>query len=995
MIECASISGRPTGRAVAIAPEEETPTKNGDSAEAKGSTETKKPTEAKKYAGPDWVERLTRLRPGPVRWVALVVVILAIIYALGSLFSRVWTNYLWYEELGHTNVFWTPILARLCVGLFFAVIFFAFFYGSLRLARRLSPRLLPVSESGENNVFEWATKQRWPGKLMLAVAIVLAVLMGVIYSGRWEEVLLFLNQADFGYTDPLFGKEASFFVFTLPVWSMLVTFVGVALFFTFLGTAFTYVADKALVLNEKNRVRLAPHVKAHLSAILALAMVAKAGDYMIQSWELDFSLRGVTFGASYTDVHASLPVLHFLAIVSLIAAALFLVNIRYRGWRLPALAVAVMFLTWALAGKAYPAIIQQYRVSPNEITAESEYIANNIEATRWAFGLEGVENVSLDANTDLTAADVIANSGTIDNVRLWEPRPALSTYSQIQEIRLYYAFNDVDIDRYVIDDKYRQVLLSARELDQSQLQEQSQTWVNKHFTYTHGYGFVMSPVNEAGGGGLPLLFVSNIPPTTSTDLKITRPEIYYGEMGNEFVVVKSSTKEFDYPKGDENVFVTSYAGEAGVSIGSTARRAAFAFRFNSLKLLVSKALTDESRIMYRRTISERVQALAPFLAYDNDPYLVVRDDGSLVWMWDAYTTTDRFPYSQPQAAGMNYIRNSVKVVIDAYDGGVTFYQMDSDDSIANTWGKIYDGLFTPGDQMPEDLRKHMRYPEDMFSIQAGALSTYHMTDPQIFYNKEDVWEIPMEIYGNATDETPVVPYYEILALPGETEPEFALLQPFAPLSKKNLAALLVARQDGDKYGQLMAVDFPKDKLVYGPAQVEARISNDPVISSQLTLWAQAGSSVIRGNLLVVPINQSLMYFEPVYLQAEQSPIPELTRVIAVYGDEVVMEPTLSDALTKIFGESIGGGTTTTAPDATTTTLPSQTTTTSTPSTTTTTTGGTPTTLPSDAQALVELADQHYQAAIEAQTRGDWAEYGLQLEELGRVLEALTALSAPE
>jgi uncharacterized membrane protein (UPF0182 family) len=920
-----------------------------------------------------------------------VIIILAIAYALGSLFSRIWTNYLWYQEVGYTNVFWTPILARLCVGVFFAVIFFGLFYGSLRLARKLSPRLLPVSESEENNVFEWATKRRWPGRLMLAFSIVLAIVIGVIYSARWEEILLFLNRVDFGYTDPLFGKDASFFVFTLPVWSMLVNFVGVMLLFTFIGTAFTYVADRALVLNDKNKIRLAPHVKAHLSAILALAMIAKAGDYMIQRWELDYSTRGVTFGASYTDVHASLPVLQFLAIVSLIAAAFFLVNIRYRGWRLPALAIAVMFLTWAFAGKAYPAIVQQYRVSPNEITAESEYITNNIEATRWAFGLDGIERVSLEANTDLTAADVIANSGTIDNIRLWEPRPALSTYSQIQEIRLYYSFNDVDVDRYVIDGKYRQVLTSARELDQSQLQEQSQTWTNKHFTYTHGYGFVMSPVNEAGGGGLPVLFVSNIPPTTTTDLKITRPEIYYGELGNEFVVVKTTNPEFDYPKGDANVF-TSYAGEGGVSIGSKIRRAAFAFRFNSLKLLVSKAPTNESRIMYRRTIGERVRALAPFLAYDKDPYLVVRDDGSLVWMWDAYTKTERFPYSQPQANGVNYLRNSIKVVIDAYNGDVTFYQMDAEDAVANTWGKIYDGLFAPGDQMPDDLRKHMRYPEDMFSIQAGVLSTYHMSDAQLFYNKEDVWEIPTEIYGK--EEIPVVPYYEVLALPGETEPEFALLQPFAPLSKKNMAALLVARQDGDNYGKLMTIDFPKDKLVYGPAQVEARISNDPVISSQLTLWAQAGSEVIRGNLLVVPMKQSVMYFEPVYLQAAQSPIPELTRVIAVYGDSVVMEPTLSDALTKIFREPIGTGTTTTVGGTTTTTAPSGTTTTTVPSETTTTTtisGGTTTTLPGDLASLIALADQHYRAAIEAQKRGDWAEYGSQLEELGRVLEALAAL----
>jgi uncharacterized membrane protein (UPF0182 family) len=910
--------------------------------------------------------------------------VLVIVFGVGGIVSRIWTNYLWYQEVGYTTVFWTPILAQLAVGAFFAVVFFIIFYGSLWLARKISPRLLPVRGAEDGEVFELSARRKWPGRFMLIVSIVVAIFFGAVYSGRWGQVLLFVNQGDFGYKDPLFGKDAAFFVFTLPLWKTLVNFVGLALLFTFIATSFTYVVDRAMVLNEGNRVRLAPHVKAHLSVLLALAMVAKAGDYMIQSWALNYSKRGVVFGASYTDVHASLPVLHFLAIVSLVAAAIFLANIRYRGWRLPAVAIAIMFLTWAFAGKAYPAIIQQYRVSPNEISAETPYIANNIEATRWAFGLDKITNVPLAATNDLTAADVKANSATIDNIRLWEPRPALSTYSQIQEIRLYYAFKDVDVDRYTIDGKYRQVLLSARELDQTQLQKQSQTWVNQHLTYTHGYGAVVSPVNEAGGDGLPILMVRDIPPRSDTDLKITRPEIYYGELGNEFVVVKTTSPEFDYPKGDTNVTAT-YQGRGGIAIGNKMRQAAFSFRFRTLKLFVSSSLTADSRVMFRRTIGERVQALAPFLTYDKDPYMVIRDDGSLVWMWDAYTSSKRFPYSQPRADGTNYVRNPIKVVINAYDGRVTFYQIDGADPLANAWGKVYKGLFTPGDQMPADLRRHMRYPEDLYSIQADVLTIYHMKDPQIFYNKEDVWEIPKEIYG--AEEIPVVPYYEILALPGETAPEFALLQPFAPLTKKNLASLMVARQDGEHYGELLVIDFPKDKLVFGPSQVEARISNDPIISSQLTLWNQSGSQVIRGNLLVVPINQSVMYFEPLYLQAKQSPIPELTRVIVSYGDQVVMEPTLSDALTKIFGERIDtGATTTTTPGSTTTTVPGGTTTTTVPSGTTTTT------LSSDRAALIAQANQFYQGAIAAQKLGDWAEYGRQIEELGKVLDALAALN---
>ncbi|MBN1319342.1 MAG: UPF0182 family protein, partial [Thermoleophilia bacterium] len=556
-------------------------------------------------AGPDWLERKLRLRPGWMRWVVIVVVVLIILFALAAGISRLWTDYLWYGELGQTEVWSTPIVAQIVVAIFFGLIFFGFLYGNLLLARRLAPRFRPVAEAADGSVLELITRKRLSGRLMALAAVVLAVIVALAYRTSWDEVLLFLNQQDFGYADPLFGKDASFFVFTLPLWSLLVNFVGVMVLLTILAVGFTYVAERALVITKNNRLAFAPHVKAHLSAIFALAMVAKAGDYMLQTWELDYSTRGVTFGASYTDVHAVLPVLHFLAVVSLIAAALFLLNIRFKGWRLPVVAIGVMFLTWIFAGKVYPAIIQQYRVSPNEIAMESEYILANIDSTRWAYDLRGIEEIPLEASLDLSAEEVLANADTTDNIRLWEPRPALDTYSQIQEIRLYYSFTDVDVDRYTIDGDYRQVLISARELDQSQLQEQSQTWVNQHLTYTHGYGFVLSPVNEAGGKGLPLLLVSNIPPVTQTDLKITRPEIYYGELGSDFVIVRTSTLEFDYPKGDENEF-TVYAGEGGVSIGSAARKIAFALRFGSLKLLFSDALTEESQVMFRRTIQERV-----------------------------------------------------------------------------------------------------------------------------------------------------------------------------------------------------------------------------------------------------------------------------------------------------------------------------------------------------------------------------------------------------
>jgi uncharacterized membrane protein (UPF0182 family) len=916
-----------------------------------------------------------------VRTTILVVVALAALVILWSVISYYWTNYLWYQEMGHTNVFWTPLLGRLCVGLFFAIIFFAVFYGSAWAARRLSPKFRPVEADKSGNLLEMISRRRWSGRALLAISIFVALIMGISYGGRWREVLLFFDRQVFGYTDPLFGKDASFFVYTLPVLNMLVTFVSVTMILTLIFTTLTYLADRAFSLSPRNRITLAPHVKAHLSVLAAVLMLAWAANFALQRWGLVYSQRGSVSGANYTDVHTMLPVLSMLAIVALVAAALFLVNLFFRGWKVPALAIALILLFWVFAGKVAPYVVQQYQVKPNEITKDSEYIADNIDTTRWAFGIASTKKIPLEAASNLTAAEVNASPGTVDNIRIWDPGTAKTAYRQIQSLRSYYTFNDIDVDRYVLDGKLRQVLIGARELDQNQLG--SKTWINLHLSYTHGYGLVMSPVNQAASNGQPVLLVSDIPPVTSTSLKITRPEIYYGELGNDFVVVNTKTKEFDYPQGDNNV-TTTYKGEGGIPAGSFLRQLAFTFRLTSKNILFSSSITNESRIMYRRTIRERVEALAPFLTYDYDPYLVVREDGSLVWMWDAYTASSLFPYSQPWAdaespvansvpSGTNYIRNSVKVVINAYDGKVTFYQMDSKDSIANTWSKIYDGLFTPADQMPADLLAHIRYPENLYSVQADMLTRYHMTDPQLFYSKEDVWRVPTKLVDGV--EAPMVPYYEVLNLPGETEPESALLLPFAPKDKANMAALLMARQDGDKYGQLILIDFPKSKQVDGPAQIEAKISNDPDISSKLTLWDQAGSKVIRGSLLVVPMGQSVVYFEPIYLQAEQeNTIPELKQVIVAYGSKVVMRATLGEALAAIFGDGVGTTTSTTG----------------TGGATTTTTESNTTTTPTGVSTLVAQANQLYLNALAAQRAGNWAEYGRLIDQLGSVLQQLAA-----
>ncbi len=930
------------------------------------------------------------------RSILLVPLAIIVIVVLAVILSRFFTDYLWYEEMGFTTVFWTRIWARVVVMVAAGVVFFAIFYGNILIAQRFLPKVRKA-EAGEAEVYDLIeTRSRRGRRLLLAVSIVLGVIFALGYGGSWTRIWLFFQQSDFGFMAPVFERDAAFFVFTLPIVRMVLTFVMVAFLFAFVAALFIYIANRAIGVDGRS-VRAAPHVKAHLSVIVAVAMFGKAVDYVLARWDLAYSTRGVTFGPSYTDVHVQMPVLWGLAVIAAVCGVLFLVNIYFKGWRLPAVAIGLLFVSWLFGAQIYPAIIQQYRVSPTEIEKETPYIANNINATRWAFRLNDVEPASFAAAANLDVDDIEANAATIDNVRVWDPDTTLTAYRQIQEIRTYYTFKDVDVDRYVVDDEYRQLLVAPREFDSSKLSDQAQTWVNQHLTYTHGHGVVASPVSEAAEQGLPKLFVQDIPPRGGTSLQVTRPEIYYGEVPDSFVLVKTTAKEFDYPMGDQNVF-TEYAGTGGVEMGGFVRQVAFGVRFASIKLLISDYLRSDTRILYRRSIEERVQTIAPFLQYDRDPYIVLRDDGSLVWIWDAYTTTDLFPNSQPSETGLNYIRNSVKVVVDAYNGDVTFYQMDPNDAFANTWGKIHPGLFTSAEEMPDDIRSHLRYPEDFLSVQADALAVYHMTDPQTFYNKEDVWEIPTEMY--AGEEKRVVPYYVMMVLPGETEEEFVLLQPFTPRTKQNMVSWMAARMDGDRYGDLLLIAFPKDKLVYGPSQIEARISNDPVISAQITLWDQAGSDVIRGNLLVIPVEDSLVYVEPLYLQAEQGAIPELARVIVAYGDYVVMESDLKTALKTIFSGPTGGTTTTTETtggtgDTTSTTAPSGGTTTTSQSSTTTMSTTTTTLpgagLPTEAKALLDLAEQLYEEARAAQRVDDWATYGDKIKQLGEVIQALQAL----
>jgi uncharacterized membrane protein (UPF0182 family) len=612
-----------------------------------------------------------------------------------------------------------------------------------------------------------------------------------------------------------------------------------------------------------------------------------------------------------------------------------------------------------IVGLIFPAIVQRFQVEPNELARETPYIEHNIEFTREAFALNRIEEQSFSAEEAPSAQDIAQNEVTINNIRLWDPRPLKSTYTQIQSLRPYYDFSDVDIDRYVIDGEYRQVMLSARELFADKLAGEAQTWVNRKLQYTHGYGLVLSPVNEVSTQGLPELLVRDIPPVGV--FNVERPQIYFGEKTDDYVIVKTNTEEFDYPMGEENVF-GQYEGKDGVSLNGFIRRLIYSWQLGDLNILISGELTPESRVLYYRNIQERVSHLAPFLQLDSDPYLVVIE-GRFFWVQDAYTTSDRYPYSKPFGS-INYIRNSVKIVIDAYNGSVTFYVAEPDDALIRTYQAIFPQLFVPIEQMPDSLVAHLRYPEYMFKTQAEVYQTYHMRDARVFYNKEDPWAVPKELYfGN---EQPLEPYYVIMRLPNEEKEEFLLMLPFTPVNKKVTIGWLAARADGENYGKLLAFLFPKERTVIGPSQIENRIGQDTVITESFALWGSGGSRVIRGNLLLIPLGESLLYVEPVFLEAETGGLPELKRVIVVAGEKIVMEPTLQESIAAIFGAE--------APPA----EPE----------------------PEEPVAavmarLVEEAQQHYDKAQEYLIAGDWTGYGEELEALKVVLEQLAELAAEE
>ncbi len=880
------------------------------------------------------------------------------------------TDILWFRELGYAQMFWIPIASRAALGLAVGAAFFVFFHANLRLAGRSVRRLASLFESPGALPRVAQDKVR---PVLVAVAALLAVFAGLGASSYWMVVQRFLHRAPAGAQDPLFGLDAGFYLFTLPfyrsVYSLLMTLVVL----TTIAVIAVYIVTKSLALS-RTRVVGTSLAKRHVAALVGIGFLLKAWGYRLAALSLVYSPRGVVFGAGYADVHAQLPGLRILSIIAAVAAIFVFAHVFARAEKLALAAIAGLIAGSFLVGSVYPALVQKLSVEPNELSRERPFIRYNIEATRLAFGLRDIEVRSLDVRNDLTFERLMAaHRDTVENIRLWDWRALGQTYKQLQEIRNYYEFNDIDIDRYQVDGRTRQMALSARELAAEQLPEQAKTWVNEHLVYTHGYGLAMNATSEVTAEGLPRFVIRDIPPKSDRGFEVQNPQVYFGERTSEYVVTNTSAREFDYPTGDISAY-TRYEGTGGVALSSLWRKAAFAARFGSLKFLMSTDMTAESRILFNRSLRDRVTRIAPFLAYDKDPYLVLAD-GRLFWMWDAYTVSDLYPYSQPVEEGINYVRNSVKVVVDAYSGDVTFYAADPAEPIAGSLAGIFPGLFVPLDAMPEALKAHIRYPEDLFAIQARVLGTYHVTDPDLFYSREDSWQFPLEIY--AGERQGVQPYYVLMRAPGDEAAQYLLTMPFTPSGKDNMIAWLMARNDLPGYGELVLYVFPRDRLVFGPMQVEARIDQDPTISQALTLWSQRGSKVVRGNLLVLPIEDSILYVEPLYLLAERSELPELKRVIAVFGNAVAMDTTVQGALAAVFGlgpaDSRAPGAAEEIPEAA---LPGP-------------AAGAPET--TTAATARDLAQQALRAFEEAQSRlreGDFAGFGESLSQLGRVLRQL-------
>ncbi len=915
----------------------------------------------------------------PKGWVILAVLVGGF-FGISFLVSY-YTDWLWFRSLEYDSVFWRMVRARFGSGMIFGAIAAVVVGVNLWIAGRVTRHALQL-----DGVPAGVLQSR---KTYVLIAAVLVFILGNIGASQWPVLLRYIYEQPFGAADPIFNREVGFYVFLLPFYDFLSGFLIAALVLATLVVVVVYVAAGGIGIREGLEVKERP--MAHLSALGGVFLLALAWKYRLKIFGLLYS-QGRFFGAGYVDVNVQIWAYWLMVIVFLATAVFLFFNVRARNTRLPLKGIGVLVVGTIVVGAVPSTLVQKLVVEPSELRREGPYIKYNIEATNRAYGLDRIVEQPFEASEDLTLEDIRANPLTMRNIRIWDERPLKQTYQQVQEIRPYYVFPNVDVDRYTVDGVYRQVMLSARELDTNRLPDQARNWVNERLQYTHGYGVAMSPVNHVTSEGLPAFMIKDIPPIADSGLEVEQPEIYYGERTYAYIVVKTGIEEFDYPKGDDNRYST-YAGLGGVPTGSFFNRLAFAIRFWDVSLLLSGYILPESRIMFRRQIRERVQTLVPFLLYDTDPYIVA-SEGRLFWIQDAYTISDMYPYSTRSGRmRINYIRNSVKVVVDAYNGTVTFYQVDTEDPLIRSYGEMFPGLFQPMSAMPEDLKAHVRYPIDLFFRQAVMYRNYHMEDVNVFFNQEDLWEVPNEIYSDQAQ--PMLPYYIIVKLPGEDREEFLLMVPFTPAKRDNMIAWLAARSDGENYGHLLVYKLPKDKLIYGPMQIEARVDQQPEISSQLTLWGQRGSEVIRGNLLAIPVERSFIYVEPIYLQARQEPeqqgygqeegipggqppprrqqerssaIPELKQVIVAFGGRVVMRKTFDEALTVLFGGGSGIAMAASEEETPASSVALQT--------------------GRSAAELAAKADAHYSRVRSAFQQWDWEQAGKEMKALEETIRAL-------
>ena len=836
--------------------------------------------------------------PVPLRWIGVAAAVL-VGFIILSVLKGIYVDVLWFDSVGYESVFRRVLFAR--VSLFFlgAAITVAMIGANIFLARRLAPRGPEESFIEEVDV---VALRRIVTVVLIAGTLFLGVIFGSIAGGSWETILTWLNGVEFGREDPAFNRDIAFYMFDLPAFQLIQGwFLGLMIVST-LAAGAVYALSISLQGFELNVTR---GMRVHLSMLLGIILLLIALSTYLSIFDLVLSPGGIVFGATYTDLNARLPVRYILIALALFAGLATMANafLSRDSYRLPLFAFGLWAITGLIGGIFYPNFVQSFQVEPNEREREEQFIGRNIDATRFAYGLGAILETNFPAEQSVTIAELDANPQTLDNVRLLDPRPLRDTFNQVQAIRQFYLFHDVDVDRYVLDGELRQVMLSPRELDVSRAQERN--WTRERLQLTHGFGAVAAPVNEVLEEGLPDFITRDIPPVSELlELTIPGSRIYFGEQTDQYVIVNSNEPEFDYPEGEANA-ETTYQEDRGITLSSFIRRFALAWELGDTNLLISGQINGDSRLLMNRNIQERIDKVAPFLVLDRDPYIVIID-GELKWIQSAYTVSDRFPYSQRSRASVNYIRDSVKIVVDAISGDITFYLIDEDDPVAATWASIFPDLFTPDAAMPPEIREHLRYPLDMFSLQAELYLRYHITDSAVFFIGEDVWNIPTERFRQ--QEQPVEPYYVLMTLPteevgAEEQLEFALILPFTPRNRQNTVAWLAGRSDGDQYGTLRAYRFPTDDLVFGPAQIEARIDQNPGISQQITLWDQAGSEVIRGNLLMIPIGQSFLFVEPIYLQAENSRLPELVRVVVANGNSISMEPTFERALDVVLGRA--------------------------------------------------------------------------------------------